>query len=207
MSAVMKPAEAMDGEVIPPACHTPSAEAEAMAPDIIAAHDELIEGMWTTVDTAVVVGRLLLQAKRRWRGEWLIWLERNTPIKRRTAVFYMELATAREKIGGGRNWKRISNLGVTGAVRELRAKLRKSAAAAKRLDPMTGSAIVTVPAPVPQILPHHGAHLTELLLHTVHTYSASKPELTSDDALEALNRVSTAIRDRGLDASPPERGA
>jgi hypothetical protein len=208
MRAETENADAVGGEVIPPTWRTPcAAEAEAMAADIIAANAELIQGMRTTVDKAVVVGLLLLQAKSRWRGEWLIWLESNTPIMRRTAAFYIELATARETLGGSRDWKRVSNLGVAGAVAELRTRRRKATAAADRSAPVRGTAIVTKPALAPPILAHPVALLAELLLHTVRTCSASMPELTSGDVLAALNHVSSAIRDNGLDAPPRGLGA
>ena len=109
--------------------------------------------------------------------------------------------------GDGRDWKRISNRGVAGAVRELRARRRDATAAANRPDQTTRSASVTATESRPQILPRHVEQLTEFLLQAVRTCSTKVPELTSREVLDALSRVSIAIRASGLDASPLDSGS
>jgi hypothetical protein len=132
----------LDGEVIPPEAapqpewRTPSAqEAEDLAARINAAYAELVERMRTTVERAAAVGRLCIEAKARWRGEYLYWLETKTPIKRRSAALYMELARAADDPNGKRVWKRVSTLGIKGAVEELRRR-RRAAAPARVLAPI-----------------------------------------------------------------------
>jgi Protein of unknown function (DUF3102) len=123
--------EALTGEVIPPAAATngrraPSPdEASELAARINAAHDELVQGLRTTVERAVALGRLLLEAKARFgHGRWLAWLEAATPIRRRTAAIYMELATALPGFDAQER-KRISNSGVAGALAEIRRRRRE----------------------------------------------------------------------------------
>ena len=109
---------------------------KALATEITTAHTALIQGMRTTVDQAVTVGQLLHAAKPRFRREWLKWLEFNTPIKRRTAAMYMELAAACAT-SDPRNWKRIANLGIAEAIRELRRRRRTSWQRAEQADEQT----------------------------------------------------------------------
>ena len=98
MSTLVPVDHALDGEVIPPSDERPfaisPAEEQALAEPVKAAHAELVQGMRTTVDKAVVVGRMLLEAKPRIRGSrrWLYWLEHYTPIKRRMAAHYMTVS-------------------------------------------------------------------------------------------------------------------
>ena len=102
MSAAIKPAEAIDGEVLTPAWPTPeAAEAEAMAAEIIAVHDEPTEAMRDTVGKAVVVGSLLPWAKARWRSGWLNGLESNAPVSPLTAALYREYAAVRDMVDQG----------------------------------------------------------------------------------------------------------
>ena len=142
MSAPVSAGQALDGVVLQPVSdwRTPSAdEAKALAVRIAAAHDELVAGLRTTVDKAADLGVLLTDLKPRFRGEWLHWLERHTPVRRRMAAIYMGLARARAE-HDRRQWKRISNLGIAGALADLRSRRRQAAT-------------LTRPSPTTSILP------------------------------------------------------
>jgi hypothetical protein len=194
---------ALDGDVLPPATsewRTPTAaESEAMAAEIVTAHGELIEGMRTTVDKAVMIGRLLRRAKDVWRGQFLYWLETKTPIKRRMAAFYMELATARQAIGGGRDWKSISTLGVAGAIAELRARRRKAARRAERQNLSVGT-WPAVPVVVTPATLHEPSALVAGILGHVFVHRRKHPQCTDADILAGLFEVERLVRDGALHA-------
>ena len=83
--------------------------------------------------------------------------------------------------------------------KSLKQAVAKAANAARGL-------ITMVPSPVPGPPWRDVELLAELLLRTVRTCPAAMPELTRADALDALARVSSSIRDKGPHA-PAEHDA
>ena len=195
MSTDSPEAEALDGEIIPPdgspIYALSTTDERVLAEPIVAAHAELVEGMRTTVEKAVIVGRMLLEAKPRFRGSrrWLWWLETYTPIKRRMAAHYVALATARAEMDG-RKWKRISNLGIAGAVAELR---RRKQASADR-----SSHEIQLPASRPR---HRAiAEMVDLFGRVIAAHLGKYPDLHPNDVLDALDEAADRVRQRAKSA-------
>jgi hypothetical protein len=116
---------ALDGELIPPeTANLPqvplsAAERDEIFDQIKKAHLDLEKGVRTTVEKAAALGQMLIKAKARFpHGEWLHQLETHAKIKRRMAARYVLLAKAREECHG-KDWSRLTNLGIEGALREL----------------------------------------------------------------------------------------
>jgi hypothetical protein len=117
---------ALDGEVIPPETKAPRwydlprQQREELTARLNAANDDLVAGIRTTVEKAAVLGELLIEAKALFRhGEWTDWLEKNTKIQSRMATNYMVLAAELPRLSPSKR-KRVSGLGIKGALAELR---------------------------------------------------------------------------------------
>jgi hypothetical protein len=141
--ALLDHGAALDGEVIPPEAapakpYYPSpAEMEELFGEVNAAYAKLLR---TTVEEAAEVGQALIKVKERFaHGSWLIWLERHTPIKRRTAANYMLLAQAKAELPA-RKWATVANLGVGAALADL----------SRRREKEKGEVPARVPAPRPE---------------------------------------------------------
>ncbi|MFZ1430654.1 MAG: hypothetical protein WAS21_28300 [Geminicoccaceae bacterium] len=172
---------------IPPSADTDlalsEAEKVALAAEITTAHTALIQGMRTTVDRAVTVGQLLLTAKPHFRREWLKWLESDTPIKRRMAATYMLLAKACAT-SDPRKWKRIANLGVAGAVKELRLQRRKELAARRMADEQAREKTSAT-----RSCPVHARSLATDLVTSIQDHFASYGKLAAQDLRAVLEQV------------------
>jgi N6-adenosine-specific RNA methylase IME4 len=85
--------------VVMTAPRTPAATLSDLALRIKAEHEATIAGIRRSMDHALRVGDLLIEAKGLLEhGQWLPWLEENTSIKPRLAQTYMRLAHNREQI-------------------------------------------------------------------------------------------------------------
>jgi hypothetical protein len=142
---------ALEGEVLPPAAakrgwqHT-AEERVKLAARIAAAHDELGATVRTTVEKAVILGRLLLEAKALiGHGGFLYWVETCTSVKPRTATTYMQLARAADGPLRGREWQRLADLGIERATTELRRRQRQAKAPAPPAPPAPHVATVQPP--------------------------------------------------------------
>jgi hypothetical protein len=83
-----------------------------LAEQICKAHAEVLASARTTVERAVQLGKLLIEAKAAVpRGDWLPWLEKKTGLTPRTAQRYMRLANLPED-----DATRVSHLGLKGAL-------------------------------------------------------------------------------------------
>ena len=187
----------LDGEVIPPnqvqEWRTPSAEeADALVAEIIAKHSELVAGLRTTVEKGADLGDALIRFKARYRGSWLFELESKTPIRRRMAAMYMELARARYE-RDRRQWKRISNLGVAGAIADLR-KHRRWAATVSNSNP-------PVSEPSASVAPLEPNELVAGILGHLFAYRHVHPDTAEAQILAALLDVERLVRGGALDVT------
>ena len=86
---------------------------------IRAAHEVALKNQAKTIESAIDVGLLLIEAKRRLHhGEWMKWLTERCEMPGRTARYYMRIAQNRESIRQNGN---VANLSLRAAVESIAA--------------------------------------------------------------------------------------
>ena len=141
---------------------TPSqADLDQRAEQLRVAYADLKAGVRTTFMKAVEVGKLLIDAKRRMpHGSFLPWLEREVGIKPRAAQQYMELAKVIPMLPPA-NAKRIAQLGIAGALAEIRRNRRLARSLTSSVAPRAGTGGMVIQGEAVEItvterLPLHG---------------------------------------------------
>ena len=113
----MTPLDAAPEAAEVPRGHDQAESLDLLVARIRAAHEVALKNQAKTIESAIDVGLLLIEAKRRLHhGEWMKWLTERCEMPGRTARYYMRIAQNRESIRQNGN---VANLSLRAAVESI----------------------------------------------------------------------------------------